>query len=91
MNIELKPIDLEDMENLGLEFKDYQAEWDKGFSVNIGQGIEGDVKVAFVKEEDKSFIVIPDGVVRNIKMNMELAGTIELLGYDRGKVQIKVF
>lgn len=91
MKIELEPIDLEDMENLGIELKEYDAEWDKGLSVNIGQGIEGDVKVAFVKEEDKSFIVIPDGVVRNIKMNTELAGTIELLGYDKGKVQIKVF
>lgn len=91
MRIKLESIDLETMESLGLEFKEYDAEWDRGFSVNIGKGIEGDVKVAFIEEEGKSFIEIPNGVVRNIKMNRELAGTVELLAYDNGKVQIKVF
>ena len=91
MEIGLQPIDLEQMEELGLEFKEYDAEWDRNFSVNIGAGIEGEVKVAFKKVEEKALIEIPNKVVRNIKMNRELVGQIEMLKYRGNKVQIKVF
>lgn len=91
MDIGLQPIDLEQMEELGLEFKEYNAEWDRSFSVNIGAGIEGEVKVEFKKVEEKAFIEIPNKVVRNIKMNRELVGQIEMLKYRGNKVQIKVF
>ncbi|WP_456474508.1 hypothetical protein [Candidatus Pyrohabitans sp.] len=91
MKFKLDPAEIEAMKEAGIKIKEYQAEWEKEYCLNIGRGIEGDVKVKFFQENGESYLEIPNDVVENIKMNEDLVGFVEFIPYRGDKIEIKVF
>jgi hypothetical protein len=91
MKFRLDTAEKEAMKETGIRVKEYPAEWEKGYCLNIGRGIKGEVEVRFSQENGDCFIEIPDDVVKDIKMNDELVGFVEFIPYRGDKIEVKVF
>lgn len=91
MKFKLDSADIKAMEKADIQLKEYQAEWEKKYCLNLGGGITGDVKVIFSEEGGDTFIEVPDEVVEDIKMNDDLVGFVEFIPYRGDKVEVKVF